>query len=139
MIPARRKRPKMMAPKDDAPIKCPGHMKWVRGHECSVAGKGVFGPLGTFVGFHECEGRMEAHHVKSRGAGGGDEQVVPLCSLAHKNIHDGCGFSGVSGSDLALIAKRLWQASPHRVAYERRISAPTSLPSPTPTNPPEST
>ncbi len=120
MIPRRRTRPKMMAPKEDAPIKCPGHMKWVRGHECAVAGKGVIGPLGTFAGFHECQGRMEAHHVSTRGAGGGDEQVVPLCSLAHKNIHDGCGFPG---SDLALVAKQLWQASPHRVAYERRISA----------------
>jgi len=127
--PSRRKRPKMQAAKPDAPIVCPGHTKWVRGHECLIAPKYA-------AALHQCSGRIEAHHVKTRGAGGGDEQVVPLCSSAHQVLH-AVGhetFQRTHRIDLALIAKRLWQASPHRVAYERRISAPTSLPSPTPTN-----
>lgn len=57
---------------------------------------------------------MEAHHVTTRGAGGGDEQLAPLCSLAHQLIHDGCGFN----VDLAKIAADLWKASPHRQKYE---------------------
>jgi hypothetical protein len=131
VIPKRRTRPRMMAPKEDAPIKCPGHMKWVRGHECLAAGKLGVGPLGTGIGYHECEGRIEAHHVTSRGAGGGDEQVVPLCSLAHKNVHDGCCFE----MNMRATAIALWNASPHgkqyRMQEQTRLSA--SLPSPTPT------
>lgn len=125
MIPKRRTRPRMMAPKEDAPIVCTGHGKWVRGHECCVAGLITINALGTVIGPHVCKGRIESHHVKTRGAGGGDEQQVPMCSLAHESHHKGHVFRGI---DLALLAKRLWQTSPHRVAYERRLSASCQAP-----------
>lgn len=38
---------------------------------------------------HECIGKIHAHHVRSRGAGGGDEaNVVPLCFYHHRRVHD---------------------------------------------------
>jgi len=35
------------------------------------------------------EGRTEAHHVKTRGSGGGDDawNVIPLCALHHQRWH----------------------------------------------------
>jgi mitochondrial fission protein ELM1 len=30
-----------------------------------------------------------AHHVKSRGSGGSDRNVVPLCWRHHREVHDG--------------------------------------------------
>lgn len=123
MIPKRRTRPRMMAPKEDAPISCPGHCKWVRlTFECAALGRVVIGPLGTYAGNHECQGKMEAHHVKTRGAGGGDEQVIPFCSLAHKNHHDGCTFVGL---DQATMGADLWKQSPHRLTYERKMQERT--------------
>ena len=116
MIPKRSKRPKMGVRQPDK-IVCPGHCKWTRGHECAVAGKIGTAPLGSPFK-HECQGRMEAHHVESRGAWGGDEQVVPLCTLAHANIHGGCTFP----VDLAKLAAELWQASPHRRTWEAKQS-----------------
>ena len=115
MIPKRLKRPRMQAPKPEAPIICPGHKKWTRGMECCVSGVLGVGPLGTGIGRHECCGRMHAHHVRSVGAGGGDSQVVPVCALAHKNIHDGCCFD----VDLGEIAKKLWDVSPHGIKFRR--------------------
>lgn len=112
-LPKRSKRPKMNV-RVSSVIKCPGHLKWVRGHECAIEGKMGLGPLGTGIGHHVCEGRMEAHHAHSRGAGGGDNETVPLCSKGHRNIHDGCSFD----VDLAVIAAALWAASPHRRKWE---------------------
>lgn len=51
--------------------------------------------LGCTVGHHpehRCWGRIEAHHVRSRGAGYGDwvegeGNVVGLCAGAHREIH----------------------------------------------------
>lgn len=113
MIPKRRKRPKMMAPKESAPIHCPAHLKWVRGFDCCVASKRGIGPLGTPVGGHECSGKVHAHHVRSVGAGGGDEQVVPVCALAHDNIHRGFCYD----IDLASTAAELWKHSPAGARY----------------------
>jgi hypothetical protein len=114
MIPKRKKKLRMGL-RESSKITCPSHCRWVRGFEYCVAGKRGVGPLGTGIGTHECEGRMEAHHVRSRGAGGGDEQVVPLCALAHKNLHDGCCFD----VDLPAVAADLWKASPHRLKMEQ--------------------
>lgn len=116
VIPKRRTRPKMGVRQPDK-IVCPGHGKYVRGFECALAGKRGIGPLGTPIGAHECQGRMEAHHVTTRGAGGGDEQLAPLCSLGHRLIHHGCSFD----VDLEKIAADLWKASPHRIKYEQSV------------------
>lgn len=105
ILPKKRPRPKMGL-KQATVIKCPGHLRWVRGHECCVAGK---------LAHPKCEGRIEAHHVTTRGAGGGDEQVVSLCSLAHANVHalGRESFAKVYGVDLVKLAAEFWKQSPH--------------------------
>lgn len=115
MLPKRRKHRTMNVQAPDRVI-CPGQGKYVRGFECVLIGKRGIGPLGTGIGVHECEGRMEAHHDPSRGAGGGDHQQVPLCAKGHRNVHDGCSFEGVSFSK---IGAALWKQSPHRLKFER--------------------
>lgn len=112
MIPKRRTRPRMMAPKEDAPIVCPGHGQYVRGFVCALAGLKGKTPLGTEM-VHECFGRMEGHHVKTRGAGGGDDQQAPLCALGHSQVHGGYTFP----VDLEKLAAELWKLSPHGKKY----------------------
>ena len=116
MFPKRRKKPRMGL-RESARIKCPAHLRYVRGFEC------VAGPLGKYG----CQGRIEAHHVRTRGAGGGDEQVVPLCSLHHAQL-DSPGwsskkFEAVYAIDMKAIAERLWFRSPHRRKHEKRRAA----------------
>lgn len=41
MIPKRRKPKRMQEPKEGSPIKCPGHLKWVRGHTCVCVGQSI--------------------------------------------------------------------------------------------------
>ena len=51
----------------------------------------------------------ENHHVRSKGAGGTWENVVPLCARHHRAFHD-LGyytFSNRYGIDLAEVAERL--------------------------------
>ena len=59
--------------------------------------------------------RIEAAHVRSRGAGGGDDQVVPLCGTHHREAHriGHKSFEKRHGIDLAYEAKLL------RVYYTR--------------------
>lgn len=109
-LPKRRHRNK--GPKQGrGPIRCPGHLQFLRGHNCIL-----FGTRG-----HACWGKTEAHHVKTRGAGGGDDGAIPVCSAAHRMIHD-LGiqtFEKRYVTDLNAIAERLWAISPHRLKYER--------------------
>lgn len=120
MIPKRKSRPKMNVRQSDV-IRCPQHLQWVRGHECSLAGKICVGPLGTIVGRHQCGGRMEAHHAHSVGAGGGDDETVSICSKGHRNLHDGFTFN----VDLKAIAKQFWDLSPSGKKYRLTHAPPT--------------
>jgi len=123
LMPRRRQRTKMGL-RDPSFIKCPGHLKWVRGHECLCAGKMARVVVGEDYALvpHECLGKIEVHHVTSRGAGGGDEQVVPLCSRAHADGHrtGWATFEQRYRLDLASTAAGLWKRSPHRLKYERK-------------------
>lgn len=120
MIPRRRKKPKMGLRVSDKIISH-NHLKFVRGFECLCAGKSdriVVGDDYAMVP-HECVGKIEAHHVVSRGAGGDDSQVVPLCSKAHADGHR-MGwetFQKRYGLDLAATAESLWRNSPAGRAY----------------------
>lgn len=73
------------------------YVQWVKGLPCIV---------------EDCERRdIECAHVKSRGAGGGPEHIVPLCALHHREQHDR-GVETVQdewGLDLDLEAARVWQ------------------------------
>lgn len=46
-------------------------VKWMRALPCCACGGGP----------------CEVHHVRSRGAGGGADDTVPLCSVCHRLLH----------------------------------------------------
>lgn len=113
-LPQKRKRPRMMAPKEGTAIRCQGHLAWVRTFECAIARS------------HICEGRMEAHHVRlgthtGIGQKPDDSTAVPLCSAAHKMLHDigAQTFERRHALTLTSLAAALWQKSPHRLKFER--------------------
>ncbi len=84
----------------------PGLLAWVRGLTCLIGGR------------HECRGKVDPHHVRSRGAGGADRSnVVPLCRAGHDVAHD-VGpnrFLRAFGVDLWAEARRLtaWYLERH--------------------------
>jgi len=57
------KLPKPKREKDDE------FVRWLHGWKCCVPNCGVW--------------PVDAHHVKSRGAGGSDRQAIPLCHFHH--------------------------------------------------------
>ena len=119
-IPRRKKRAKMNV-RESSVIKCPAHLRWVRGHECLCAGKMEHIIVGDdyLASPSPCIGRMEAHHSTTRGAGGGDETAVPLCSGHHADGHKmgWATFQQRFAVDLASTAAALWNASPHGKRY----------------------
>lgn len=112
-----RRRPKpKMGTREETRVRSASHLRWVRGFCCSIMGRGS----------HECAGNIEAHHVKEDtdgclGKKPSDEFAVPLCSVAHAELHNGgeATFQGRYGVDLLAIAARLWRTSPHRVRDEQ--------------------
>lgn len=126
MLPKRRKRPKMGL-RESAVIRCPSHLRWVRGHECAIAGKQQTRGEWRLDHWHECEGRMEAHHVREGDHGHGmgqkpdDSTAVPLCASAHKRGHD-MGWQTFEKEwrvNLSDIAEQLWKQSPHGQKWRR--------------------
>jgi hypothetical protein len=100
---------------------CPGHCKVVRTkYQCAIAGR----TQKTSGEVHECYGRIDPHHVSSRGAGGGDHQVAPLCRKAH-DLGESPNWSWLRfkaeyGVDLEKMAEQLWLADAyHRLKFER--------------------
>ena len=112
-----RRRPRMNLRQSDR-VECRGHLQWVSGRNCCVK-NADFGP-----GAIACSlGRVDPHHVKTRGAGGGDEQVVPLCRAHHIQLDaPWCGpksFEAIYKVNLAQLAADYWQLdSYHRLKYE---------------------
>lgn len=78
MIPRRRKRPRRVDPE-----RCQGHLQFVRGFDCSVAG---------------CkETPVDPHHVRLGNLAGAsrkppDDQAIPLCRMHHSQL-DSWGWS----------------------------------------------
>lgn len=109
-LPARKQKTRMGTREESG--KCPGHLRWVRQQfQCAIAGKTN----------HECYGPIEAHHVTTRGAGGSDMEVVPLCSRAHMLGHSmgWITFGERYGVDLEKMAAELWRADAyHRGKWE---------------------
>lgn len=116
-LPKRKKRSRMGL-RESSVVRCPGHLKWVRGHECACAGH-----------FIQCNGRINAHHVQSYRAieGGmgmkvGDDRTVSLCALHHADVHN-VGqtiFEKTYDVNLEKTAAELWAKSPHRRVWEAR-------------------
>ncbi len=121
-LPKRRK-PLRMAHKDETVIRCPQHLQWVRGHECSIAG--TVGILGNVI--HKCSGNIEAAHVRRGGNAGtgikpGDDRAIPLCSGAHRQQHSigELSFELCFNIHMAEIAAELWRTSPHGIKYRAK-------------------
>lgn len=119
MIPKRKTRPKMGV-RQEPQIRCPGHLAWVRGHECACAGKPNT----------ECVGKIEAAHVRVGTDGGmslkpGDNFSIPLCSRHHMAQHQWGEktFEGHYRINMKQLAADLWQKSPHRAKYLARSPA----------------
>lgn len=100
---------------------CPGHCKVVRTkYDCAIVGR----KRKSDGEPHVCWGRIDPHHVTSRGAGGGDHQVAPLCRGAH-DLGESPGwswkrFKDEYDVDLEKMAAACWLADPyHRLKYER--------------------
>ncbi len=96
-------------------VRCKGHLQWVRGHECSIAGKKG----------HICSRRIQAAHVRTGTDGGmaikpGDNWSLPMCLEAHDLQHaiGEAAFERKFGISMKLIAAFLWRRSPHRRKYE---------------------
>ena len=111
----KRKKPKMGI-RQSSMIRSQGHLAFVRSFTCALWGKAG----------HECSGRMHAHHCRE-GANGGtglkpdDSTAVPLCDLAHTEIHNTGWqtFEKKWGVDLSAIAADIWRVSSHRRKLDR--------------------
>lgn len=115
MIPKRRPKIRMnVRPPERA--RSPGHLAWVRGHECAAS---------TVL----CAGKTQAHHVRVEGDGTtglkpGDDKAVPLCQHHHERGH-AIGWKAFEARyrvDLTAMAKTLWRLSRHRRAWERKAA-----------------
>ena len=92
------------------PLRCPAHLKWVRGHQCCIAGQRV----------HVCSQKMEAAHVR-RGSGAGlgekpgDDRTISLCQKAHTNQHriGEVMFEIEYDIDMRKLAAEFANKSPH--------------------------
>jgi hypothetical protein len=110
MIPKRRKA-QPLGVREAPQIRSASHLKWIRGHVCSVCGTSGNMQMG----------RIEAAHVRSGTDGGtslkpGDNWTIPLCSFHHQMQHawGENGFENFHKIDMRAIAQALWLRSPHR-------------------------
>lgn len=112
-LPKRRKAEKLAVRK--APqIRNASHLKWIRGHCCTV---------NTI----DCLGRIEAAHVRggtdgALGVKPSDCWTLPLCSYHHamQHQHGEQHFQARHMIDMRKIAEALWKASPHRHKSEQQ-------------------
>lgn len=108
MLPPKLKKKK----RREAPVRCPGHLAFVRKHSCCV---------------HDCAGYpIEAAHVRIGADGGtslkpGDDHAISLCTAHHAQQHmiGERSFAAMHGLDLAVLAKLFWQQSPARIRWEK--------------------
>lgn len=112
----RRRKPEKMGVRESSIVRSDGHLKFVRGFCCAILDKAG----------HQCSGKMHAHHCREGADGGtgmkpGDDTAVPLCDLAHAEIHakGWQTFEAKYGVDLSALATRLWKASAHRLKWEK--------------------
>lgn len=105
-------------------IKCRPHINWVlENYGCALTGlicKSTGKP-------HKCWGPLDPHHTPTRGAGGGDNNIVPLCRGAHSLV-DSPDWSEKRvekeyGVEFRPMGDQLWQISPPARVY--RLSHPS--------------
>ena len=107
----RRRKPSKMGIRQAPQIRCPAHLQWVRGHECSVQN-------------NDCLGKVEAAHVRDGtdcglGVKPSDIFVVPLCSWHHRQQHNVGEKQFEFRHKIAMIdiAEDLARRSPHRAKW----------------------
>ena len=112
MIRLKRRKAKKSGANPPSQIKCPSHLKWVRGHECAIADK------------HDCQNKIEAAHVRrgSDGYMGGkpsDTYAIPLCSEAHREQHaiGEKSFEKKYEIKMLEISQMLAHTSPHKIKW----------------------
>lgn len=104
-------------PRRKKAIVCRPHCDWViENYDCLLKGK-----INKRTGeMHVCVGQVEPHHDPSRGAGGGDNNVVPLCHGGHRLSHDDPRTEDDHDVNYRETGDALWQADwKNRVLYER--------------------
>ena len=105
-------------PRRTSAIKCRAHLNWVkREFQCTLVGltdKDAGKP-------HECWGPIDPDHIRTRGAGGGDEQVWPVCRGGHdlKGSTTPAEVNRRFGINVQEIGARLWEISPAGKSYRR--------------------
>lgn len=94
--------PKPVRIRDDA------YTAYIRAMPCLLADREPC-TCGGFVDVVSKGYRTEVAHVRSRGAGGGDEQTVPMCHTHHSEAHriGHKSFEARHKLNLARIARRL--------------------------------
>ena len=115
MLPKRRKHPRLGL-REPTQIRLPAHLRFIRSHDCSIAGK----PR------HVCGGPIEAAHVRIGTDGGtgmkpGDNWALPLCSEHHASQHriGEQSFEKRHGIDMKAIAAEMWLRSPAGIRYRK--------------------
>ena len=111
---SRRKVPKMGV-RERPQIRCPSHLKWVRGFPCSAENQ-------------DCMGNIEAAHVRSGTDGGkgvkpSDTYAIPLCNFHHARQH-AIGekqFERETGINMRSIADELARRSPHKHKWMEKV------------------
>ena len=110
----KRRRPSRMGLREESQIRCPGHLKFVRGFRCI---------LGDTPG-HVCEGLIRACHIRTGTDGGmgvkpSDCWTYPGCDGAHGLQHQigEAEFERRFGLNLKAVAEGLWSLSPHGRKY----------------------
>lgn len=91
----------------------PQHLGWLRKRPCLIEGR---------CG-HVCGGKIEAHHHNEGEGGMGlktfDYDGVPLCSIAHAEVHMGkLTFQAKYKVDLEAEAADFKRHSPHKHLWE---------------------
>jgi hypothetical protein len=114
-LPKRKKR-EPLGLRETPQLRSPSHLKWVRGHDCSVMDQGPMPHL-------KCGGKIEAAHVRAgtdgaMGVKPSDCFAIPLCSAHHAYQHriGEKEFEAVYRISMRKIADGLWAKSPHRKA-----------------------
>ena len=111
IYPTKRKRTKMGV-REPSVIRSPSHLAWIRTHVCVLSNRG------------ECDGRIEAAHVRIGHGGGmgmkpGDDRSLPLCHSHHAEQHNigDQTFQAKYSINLLEIAEIFAKRSPHRKGW----------------------
>lgn len=67
--------------------------RWLQSHPCVSCGAPA----------------TETHHVRSRGAGGGPDDQVPICRECHTHVHAGNPPAGVDLTEAAAAFAARWR------------------------------